>query len=273
MPGRRLSDGFPVAPRDCIVDASCTFEPVDPETLAAAFHTAHTACQRCRNADGGWGGSPDSEKPAYRWPANVTLGYLYGYEALGEEQYRKLALGGLDYLLDEQDENGAFRWWYKAVPGGVMNQRDNFYDTGWAGLALAEGFRATGEEKYLDAVRRAADWTMTCPFTGNNNYDAFASGFSPCCMLSPAKTNTWRRPSGVPGAASSLRSFPGADGRVTISISAINPLPPMASPPCTTSSPGDHSFSRPLRDRLCAALNFTTFLQAPTGGPLHGLGI
>ncbi len=29
-PGRRLSDGFPVAPRDCIVDASCTFEPVDP---------------------------------------------------------------------------------------------------------------------------------------------------------------------------------------------------------------------------------------------------
>ena len=65
-------------------------------------------------------------------------------EALGNEQYGKLALGGLDYLLSEQEENGAFRWWYKAVPGGVMNQRDNFYDTGWAGLALAEGVSRFG---------------------------------------------------------------------------------------------------------------------------------
>ena len=177
VPGRRQDDGFPVAPRDRIVDANYAFDATDAETLDAAFRTAHAECEACRNADGGWGTVPDAEKPAYRWPSNVILGYLYGYEALGDEQYRKLAVGGLDYLLAEQDENGAFRWWYKGVPGGVMNQRDNLYDTGWAGLALAEGFRVTGEEEYLDAVRRAADWTTTCPFTGNNNYDAFALWF------------------------------------------------------------------------------------------------
>ena len=265
VPGRRLTDGFPVAPRDRIIDANHAFEPTDTETLDAAFRTAHAECEACRNADGGWGTVPDTKKPAYRWPANVILGYLYGYEALGDEQYWKLAVGGLDYLLAEQEENGAFRWWYKAVPGGVMNQRDNFYDTGWAGMALAEGFRVTGEEKYLDAVRRAADWTMTCPFTGNNNYDAFALWFLSLLYEFTGderylETAVWRTRGGVFFAQLPRGGWPGHNFHIGYQSITVNGLASLFDV-----LPVDHPFIDPLRDRLCAALNFTTFLQTSTG--------
>ena len=264
-PGSRLQDGFPAAPRDRVIDASYVFDSTDPETLERAFQTAHAACDACRDPDGGWGGSPDAEKPAYRSPANVTLGYLYGFEALGNEQYGKLALGGLDYLLSEQEENGAFRWWYKAVPGGVMNQRDNFYDTGWAGLALAEGFRVTGEAKYLDAVRRAADWTMTCPFTGNNNYDAFALWFLSLLYDFTGdekylETAVWRTRGGVIFAQLPRGGWPGHNFHIGYQSITANGLASLYDV-----LPRDHPFSDPLRDRLCAALNFATFLQTETG--------
>ena len=265
VPGRRLADGFPVAPRDRLIDANYAFDATDPETLNAAFRTAHSECEACRNPDGGWGTVPDAEKPAYRWPSNVILGYLYGYEALGDEQYRTLAAGGLDYLLAEQDENGAFRWWYKGVPGGVMNQRDNFYDTGWAGLALAEGFRVTGEEKYLDAVRKAADWTTTCPFTGNNNYDAFALWFLSLLYAftgeeSYLEAAIRRTRGGVFFAQLPRGGWPGHNfhnGYQSITANGLASLYDVL--------PTDHPFSDPLRDRLCAALNFATFLQTRTG--------
>ena len=265
VPGHRLADGFPVAPRDRIVDANYAFGATDAETLDAAFRTAHAECEACRNPDGGWGTVPDAEKPAYRWPSNVILGYLYGYEALGDEQYRKLAVGGLDYLLAEQDENGAFRWWYKGVPGGVMNQRDNFYDTGWAGLALAEGFRVTGEEEYLNAVRRAADWTTSCPFTGNNNYDAFALWFLSLLYAftgeeSYLETAIWRTRGGVFFAQLPRGGWPGHNFHIGYQSITANGLASLYDV-----LPIDHPFSDPLRDRLCAALNFATFLQTRTG--------
>ena len=269
-PGHRLQDGFPAAPRDRIVNAACEFEPVDAQTLAEAFHTAHTACETCRRPDGGWGRSTDTEKPAYRSPSNATLGYLYGYEALGDEQYRKLALGGLDYLCAEQEENGAFRWWYKAVPGGVMNQRDNFYDTGWAGLALAEGFRVTGEERYLDAVRRAADWTMTCPFTGNNNYDAFALWFLSLLYGFTGdekylETAVWRTRGGVFFGQLPRGGWPGHNFHIGYQAITANGLASLFDV-----LPREHPLSDALRDRLCAALNFGTFLQTETGDHCMG---
>ena len=264
-PGHRLADGFPVAPRDRIVDANYAFGATDAETLDAAFRTAHAECESRRNPDGGWGTVQDAEKPAYRWPSNVILGYLYGYEALGDEQYRKLAVGGLDYLFAEQDENGAFRWWYKGVPGGVMNRRDNFYDTGWAGLALAEGFRVTGEEKYMDAVRKAADWTTTCPFTGNNNYDAFALWFLSLLYSFTGEekyleTAIWRTRGGVFIAQLPRGGWPGHNFHIGYQSITANGLASLYDV-----LPIDHPFSNPLRDRLCAALNFSTFLQTRTG--------
>lgn len=265
VPGRRLNDGFPVAPRDRIIDANYAFEATDAKALDAAFRTAHAECEACRNPDGGWGTVPDAEKPAYRWPSNVILGYLYGYEALADEQYRKLAVDGLDYLLAEQDENGAFRWWYKGVPGGVMNQRDNFYDTGWAGLALAEGFRVTGEEAYLNAVRRAADWTTSCPFTGNNNYDAFALWFLSLLYAftgeeSYLETAIWRTRGGVFFAQLPRGGWPGHNFHIGYQSITANGLASLYDV-----LPIDHPFFDSLRDRLCAALNFTTFLQTRTG--------
>lgn len=265
VPGRRLTDGFPVAPRDRVIDANYAFEATDADALDAAFRTAHSECEACRNPDGGWGAVADAEKPAYRWPSNVILGYLYGYEALDDEQYRKLAVGGLDYLLAQQDENGAFRWWYKGVPGGVMNQRDNFYDSGWAGLALAEGFRVTGEEKYLDAVRKAADWTTTCPFTGNNNYDAFALWFLSLLYSFTGEekyleTAIWRTRGGVFFAQLPRGGWPGHNFHIGYQSITANGLASLYDV-----LPTDHPFSDPLRDRLCAALNFATFLQTRTG--------
>ena len=173
-PGR-----FPALPRDRTIPGLYEFEPVSRKQLVEYFRICHEMCEYDRNPDGSWGKGYNSSElsfhPLYRGVANIVLGYLFGYGLFGEEIYRDRALGGLQYLLDEQESSGAYRWWY--THEGILNDRDCFYSTGWAGLALVEGYRALGDERYLSAVRRAADWTLGCPSTGNNNYDAFALWF------------------------------------------------------------------------------------------------
>ena len=139
IPGERLPDGFPAAQRDHLVESRHPFATATTGELAEAFETAHEACEPIRNDNGSWGVGEDGIPAAYRTPGNVTLGYLYGYEATGEKVYLDRATGGLDYLLAEQEPTGAYRWWRAGYPEGVLNDRDSFYDTGWAGLALAGG--------------------------------------------------------------------------------------------------------------------------------------
>ncbi len=48
------------------------------------------------------------------------------------------------------------------------------FDNGEAGVAMLELYRATGEGKYLDSARKAADWAITRPIVANWNYNSFS---------------------------------------------------------------------------------------------------
>ena len=264
-PGERLPDKFPVAPRDHLVDAPYQFAAVAIGELEDAFLVAHEACQKSRNPDGSWGKREDGGKAMYRSPANVTLGYLYAFEAMGSTELKELAIGGLDYLVSEQEECGAYRWWKAGYPDGVMNQRAPFYDTGWAGLALAEGYRVTNDSRYLDAVRGAADWTMTCPYTGNNNYDAFALWFLSLLYEFTGESHYLdaainRTRGGVFFAQLPRGGWPGHNFHIGYQSITVNGLASLYD-----ILPADHHFTEPLKKRLCMGLNFASFLQNASG--------
>jgi hypothetical protein len=269
-PGDRLPDGFPVAPGDHLVNPAFEFAPVEYGELEEAFHLAHAACLRSRNADGSWGKQNDGGKAAYRTPGNVTLGYLYAFEALGASELQEMAIGGLNYLVSEQEDSGAYRWWREGYPEGVMNQRDPFYDTGWAGLALAEGYRMTGDSRYLDATRRAADWTLTCPYTGNNNYDAFALWFLSLLYEFTGEARYLdsaidRTKHGVFFAQLPRGGWPGHNfhiGYQSITVNGLSSLYDVL--------PLDHPFALVLKKRLCMGLNFASFLQDTSGDYFQG---
>lgn len=48
------------------------------------------------------------------------------------------------------------------------------FDNGECGVAMLALHRATGDARYLDAARRAADWAMAQPLSTNWNYNAFS---------------------------------------------------------------------------------------------------
>ncbi|MDA0746927.1 MAG: hypothetical protein O2954_10435, partial [bacterium] len=270
LPGQCLPDGFPAAHRDRITDARHTFAPMDRPTLEQTFRTAHETCQRGRNPDGSWGQKEDGTPVEYRTPGNLILGYLYAHETLANDEYLTIATAGLEYLLTQQEESGAYRWWRPGYPEGVFNQRDPFYDTGWAGLALAEGYRITGENKYLDAVRKAADWTLTCPFTGNNNYDAFALWFLALLFELSSEQKyldaaVHRAEGGTFFAQLPRGGWPGHNFHIGYQSITANGLASVYNV-----LPKDHPFRNPLEERLCMALNFSTFLQDPKGDHHQG---
>ena len=48
------------------------------------------------------------------------------------------------------------------------------FDNGVCGVAMLALHAATGEARYLDAARRAADWAIAQPLSANWNYNAFS---------------------------------------------------------------------------------------------------
>ena len=268
VPGTRHPKKLPAAPRDHLLDAQHPFSLIEEEKLIETFQVAHEACQLSRNEEGSWGRTGTGLHLTYRGVGNVALGYLYAYEALGEEEYKTLALGGLDYLLSEQEENGGFRWWN--TPEGTMNPRDPFYDTGWAGLSLAEGFRISGDARYLKGVRKAADWTMTCPFTGNNNYDAFALWFlSLLYTFTEEKkyldTAVERTEGGIFFAQLPRGGWPAHNFHIGYHSIIANGLASLYDV-----LPEGHPFEDRLRKRLCMVLNLARYLQTAEGDFYQG---
>ncbi|MBK8703112.1 MAG: hypothetical protein IPN33_05510 [Saprospiraceae bacterium] len=71
-----------------------------------------------------------------------------------EQQWRDLALQCADWLLGLQHPSGAF-------PGGVGEKGAPLvFDTGMILFGLERSWRETGEERYLEAARRAAHWLL-----------------------------------------------------------------------------------------------------------------
>ena len=266
-PGR-----FPALPRDRTIECLSEFSPVSREKLVDYFQVCHEMCEQDRNPDGSWGKGYNSQEhsfhPLYRSVANIILGYLFGYSLFGEEAYRDRAQAGLQYLLDEQEPNGAFRWWY--TQEGVLNDRDCFYSSGWAALALVEGYRTLGDQRCLEAVRRVADWTVGCPATGNNNYDAFALWFlGPLHEITGEKvyleSAVRRAEEAVFPAQCPHGGYPGHNSYVGYQLIILKGLASLF-----RALPDDHAFKPNLRRRLVLATNNVIYKQADSGAVYGG---
>ena len=266
-PGR-----FPALPRDRTIECLYDFQPVSREQLVDYFQICHQMCEHARNPNGSWGKGYNSQErsfhPLYRSVANIILGYLFGYQLFGEEAYRDRALGGLQNLLDEQEPNGAFRWWY--TQEGVLNDRDCFYSSGWAALALVEGYRILDDERYLDAVRRVADWTVGCPATGNNNYDAFALWFlGPLYEITGEEayleSAVRRTEEAILFAQCPHGGYPGHNSYIGYQLIILKGLASLHK-----ALPDDHPFKPVLRRRLVLATNNAIYKQSDSGAIFGG---
>jgi hypothetical protein len=114
------------------------------------------------------------------------------------EAYETRAHEELDYLVARQAESGLFPFpaypaqsapnlvamaerMRREHPEAVQNgffvlDRDGGgqFDTGCCAYALIQGHRAFGDERYLAAARKAADWALACPVATNWNYNSFS---------------------------------------------------------------------------------------------------
>ncbi|MBI3972046.1 MAG: M81 family metallopeptidase [Chloroflexi bacterium] len=179
--GRRAGPTrFPPVPRDSLLAPRCNAPATPPNVLEALFDEAERACRAARNADGSWGTeSRDRRGPQhiaiYTRTAENATAYLYAYRLFGRDAYAAEAKRGLDFLVETQLDNGGWcPWTFTWVtPQWVFLREACFYDTGSVARALLEGHAVLGDSRYLHAVRRAAEYALTVPYTGNNNYDAF----------------------------------------------------------------------------------------------------
>lgn len=108
--------------------------------------------------------------PLYRETAWRIGSYIALHEITGEEIYSEIAESALNYLVSEQPEDGAYRWWNGEEP----SSEGIFFVNGVAGEALALGYEHFKEPKYLEALRRICDWALlqSTDFT-NTNYNSF----------------------------------------------------------------------------------------------------
>lgn len=79
------------------------------------------------------------------------------------------------HLLERAEREGALD---RVVRGGWLvddlGEGGLQFDNGECGVAMLALYRATGDARYLDAARRAADWAMAQPLSTNWNYNAFS---------------------------------------------------------------------------------------------------
>jgi len=119
-------------------------------------------------------------------------------------EYRDVGLAGFNYILSQQTSVGMFGYPYNPQPTGRvqaymlalvregekrgLKMREGVwciddltegglqFDNGEAGAGLLYAYAITGERRFLDAARRAADWAIGRQLVANWNYNSF-SGF------------------------------------------------------------------------------------------------
>ncbi len=94
----------------------------------------------------------------------TAINLLYGYEVLGDSGYLDAALRTAEFLLAAQDERGFWVHGYRMTVHGISpaasEQHIKLQDLVQAhpSFFLAYAHRITGDDRYLDAVRRAGEW-------------------------------------------------------------------------------------------------------------------
>ncbi len=164
----------PPAPRNHLLKPRFKFPSASLDDVRRAFDMGHAFSEILYAGDGRYDG-PSEYPTELRHTSNRVLGYIPAYRVLGDEDFRRRAIEGLDYLLRLHGETpeGDFPWYHRSYRG-VRNRNDGLFETGMAGRAFVEGYQLTGDTRYLDASDRIAQWEMACPISPNNNYNMFA---------------------------------------------------------------------------------------------------
>jgi hypothetical protein len=166
-------------PKDRLLEPVYRFEAPSVKSVKEVFRRAHAASEHLYRGSGVWGESLlEGCPPMYRNTSRRIIGYAEALKAEGIEEcernvYYKRVLEGAEYLLREQQEDGSFLWW-AYDRSGQPNTHHLLYCSAIAGCALLEAYRLSGEERYLDASRKACEWASRFPVSANTNYNSFA---------------------------------------------------------------------------------------------------
>jgi len=102
-----------------------------------------------------------AKRPLCRQCATRILAYL-NYSASTSQNKKELefANNGLQYLLGEQMQNGAFHWWWTPEGKGQLGKIGLLLETGLSGRAMIYGYKAFGKKEYLASSDRAVNYIL-----------------------------------------------------------------------------------------------------------------
>ena len=129
------------------------------------FEEHHHAAEKNYRGNGSWestdtlGGKPGGEKqpPDRRATYQRVEGYLGAHAYTGRKIYLQRATEGAEHLTRVQQENGIIG--------------DAYYSSGQAGVALIHAWQKTGNQKFLDPVKRVVGHFNKVEPSWNYNYN------------------------------------------------------------------------------------------------------
>lgn len=148
--------GHPLREAADVVAGALAMRVVDPASADAALAQAVAAGDFLlrAQAEAGTGGFP--------FPASRGASDAAPFRAAE----RFMARAERDGTLADAVRNG---WLIRDFGDGGLQ-----FDNGECGVAMLALHAATGDAKYLDAARRAADWALAQPLAANWNYNSFS---------------------------------------------------------------------------------------------------
>ena len=269
--------------RDGPIRSRFPFPEPDAGALKTAFELAHEEVQALANGDGSYGKGYEMlvpnedepseqirENPLVRTTASIAMAYLLAGQVWDSEEYTSLACAALDYLMEhDQDKSGAFLYWGMGEEER-LNDQDNFYCTGYGALPLVMAHEMIQYPGALESLKRAGDWTLDKPLTGNVNYDLFAMWFLPQLYRLTGEEKyldsaIWR----TDGAAFDGQNFGGAWPGHNLSH-GYHSIILLGMASLYRELPEDHPFRPRLHTRLVMAANFGVAMFSPEGSSYFG---
>jgi glycosyltransferase involved in cell wall biosynthesis len=111
--------------------------------------------------------------------AKLPQAMLLAYQITGDEKFREIGLESLEFLLEMSYQDDCFDfvgnqgWLYRGGERAIFGQQT--IEAGYTAEACRTAYEVTGEPRYLEMARAAAEWLLGRNRLGTRLYD-FATG-------------------------------------------------------------------------------------------------